>query len=856
MKLAERFVLAMACVGALGLAGASALGQEGATSRPAASAPARTVPKDLLATEPAFPVVVYTQENAPAAPKIEDLPLKESITRYGITWTFEKPARAGRFVNGDWYVVGPVTVTLIDPKPLYGDEVKDADAREQKEFPGTSCRNGSVLNLPPTSGSGFDSRVTNRRYQPKVSAHLPIAMKPGDALVSSISLPKAGDYCIRSFSVLTCLKDPVPADAFRPGMSDREQTIHLSRNLRRDLLPRLAMPPQPKQPMSDFKVRTFPPNLKDAESPFLRPWIETNFLMADQGDYQGGGYGRGVAEMGGRLVLLLTLDFKPEEKESGLVNYIEYGLDLYSLVKNGHQGWMAHGGWGSGRKLPIVFGGTMLGDEKMASVNKSCPKALFQEDTQAQYDDSWSGAGVVYFGHIGTRILTEDRVPMGLGSYENVHPTRWVDWTGQGYRLNMTSNTWNAEALAVRILQMEKPWGQDAFLDYCDRWMTEPDPGFAHVDLFVTSQGGTWDPFFKAMWTAYRDHLPAINGKTVERPPTGWKKTRELKGPAVEIGKNRELRVGGKPFFPLMVFAVEPNRIDDAAAIGANVIAEGCFEPQVSSHFAATHTNKDFLDKLAAKAMYGVFGADARTIGHPALLGWIHVDEPDVVASRALVSIAKRNELNQKYEAVNKDPNTTDAQRQAARQAFRVARDALAAADPSYSIVRDARDNGNTPWLKSISDSLIQVVPAYEWMKKMDKGRPVFLTVGESFLKAAAEGKKDYCEGYLKNCDVIGCRPLAAQVGEAVAKLRELAPGKPVYAWIETKGVQPAEVRTAVRAALKSGATGIGYRGFEGLKGEKPEAAVLAELKKINEAVAGHAAELLADPAKAEEILK
>ena len=68
-------------------------------------------------------VVIYTQANAPAAPKGDDLPLKDSVSQYGMTWTFEKPARVGQFVNGDFYVVGPVTVTEIAPKPLYGSEI-------------------------------------------------------------------------------------------------------------------------------------------------------------------------------------------------------------------------------------------------------------------------------------------------------------------------------------------------------------------------------------------------------------------------------------------------------------------------------------------------------------------------------------------------------------------------------------------------------------------------------------------------------------------------------------------------------------------------------------------------------------
>ncbi|SPE56396.1 exported hypothetical protein [Verrucomicrobia bacterium] len=64
-------------------------------------------------------VVVYTKDNAPATPKLDALPLKESVSEYGITWTFEKPARVGQFINGDWYVVGPVTVVKIDPAPRY-----------------------------------------------------------------------------------------------------------------------------------------------------------------------------------------------------------------------------------------------------------------------------------------------------------------------------------------------------------------------------------------------------------------------------------------------------------------------------------------------------------------------------------------------------------------------------------------------------------------------------------------------------------------------------------------------------------------------------------------------------------------
>src|ERR1017187_9899434 len=79
-------------------------------------------------------VALYTKDKPPAAPTLEDLPLKDSVSQWGITWTFDKPAHVGQFVNGDFYVVGAVTVVKIDPKPLYGAEIpdNDLDARDKR----------------------------------------------------------------------------------------------------------------------------------------------------------------------------------------------------------------------------------------------------------------------------------------------------------------------------------------------------------------------------------------------------------------------------------------------------------------------------------------------------------------------------------------------------------------------------------------------------------------------------------------------------------------------------------------------------------------------------------------------------
>ncbi|MBX3464889.1 MAG: hypothetical protein KF830_17105, partial [Planctomycetes bacterium] len=41
--------------------------------------------------------------------------LSSSITQWGITWTFDHDYQVGQFCNGDWWVVGPVTVVSITP---------------------------------------------------------------------------------------------------------------------------------------------------------------------------------------------------------------------------------------------------------------------------------------------------------------------------------------------------------------------------------------------------------------------------------------------------------------------------------------------------------------------------------------------------------------------------------------------------------------------------------------------------------------------------------------------------------------------------------------------------------------------
>jgi len=471
-------------------------------------------------------IIIYTKDNVPATSKLQELPLKQSVTQYGITWTFQEPARVGQFVNGDWYVVGPVTIKAIDPKPLYGSEIpkRELDRNDRERKQEHRVRNGFMLNPPAKMKVAYDSGVRNW-FTPSLIQKLPVMMKPGDSLVSTISMPKNlvlyaqlrnkiergvdDSSPIRTAAVLTCVGEPQPADAFRPAFCDRQQRIYLARNLNRGLLPSAVSTPSI-------------PKIQKYTRFTQRPWVGTCFFGFEEPVENMPQYGLEYGRVVGISALLLCTDLKPEKKEPLLVNFIQVSIDLGGIVRSGHTGWTGWGGHGSGRKLPIIFAGLLLGDDELANINNTFPKVSFGEDEQTAYGDCWTGAKVVFAGHSGIDAATgvgRSR-GSGWGPYEHKPPSQWEDGqnTSESYRRCCTSVGWVAQALALRLMHAEKAWNHDAFFDYVDRWMYEDDTAFVRTIKETTGrdhdkewarQGQAWDVFVNEMWAKHRKALKA-----------------------------------------------------------------------------------------------------------------------------------------------------------------------------------------------------------------------------------------------------------------------------------------------------------------------------------------------------------
>ncbi len=409
-----------------------------------------------------------------------DLPLKASISQYGITWTFDKKAPVGRFITGDYYVVGPVTITAISPAPDGG-------------------RNGSMLNPPVTAKTAYDDRL--RSHDAKLAAKLPIKMTPGDSLVSTISHQKKGQKHIyphfersssvlKTAAVLTCLAKAVPADTFRPSYCGPKDKLRRYGDLDLSLLP-------------SVKRVEHAPKLALYERIFQRPWIDHTFTWVGRMTHPTENmpdYGREISRAVSDVSLLLMCDFTPSEKKKLLTGLVQYGIDLWGVARAGG-GWRANGGHGQGRKWPILFAGILFKDEAMQK-----PKAEFSDDQQTYYGKGYYGAKALW------RVVRRG----GLrGEHEHLPPSKYPDkMMPENYRRCCAAVSWVGTALSVRMMGAETIWDHPAYFDYIDRWMTEDDAKQvadikAHYGKAPRMrQGETWSKFVTEMWKTYRHNLP------------------------------------------------------------------------------------------------------------------------------------------------------------------------------------------------------------------------------------------------------------------------------------------------------------------------------------------------------------
>ena len=488
----------------------------------------------------------------------------QSVTQYGITWTFDKPYPVGQFVSGDWWVVGPVKITAItntlNPE---GYEVE----------PGL---NGSMVNPPFNEKTGYDVRA-KWHYDPSVNASLPngkplapdnlLLLAPDSSLVSSVSWiwkdgkpveehsPRVWDdkidgpvYAAKAQAILTVLAAPPPEGTFRPGFCGTEKKLYNIKDIKWDKLQNL--PPIPEltyDPAAETPVLgTIGPlhgkvNIKLLTEATQRPWIDhvydwkSNSLWATY-NFPGNGYGRTVGNLIGTAILALNMDWTKLEgtrdegrgmkeesavangqsetapatvsfipppsslKKDLLVNLVQRGIDYAAIAKVGG-GWPLNGGIFGGRKAPILFAGVMLDDPDMKSVGTW--KTQFHDDD-----------GVFYVSQKEVDMTRSDQwKPDKRGGHLVPYTEEMIGMPEWGFRPTAVNAAWGKNpyrsvnvvvipplALAMLVMDARALYNREVYFDYADRVMSDPK--------YHTGMANITTAFTNSAWAAYRSKYP------------------------------------------------------------------------------------------------------------------------------------------------------------------------------------------------------------------------------------------------------------------------------------------------------------------------------------------------------------
>jgi len=229
--------------------------------------------------------------------KITDAATTNKITQSVFTFFFDKQYTYGQFANGDYWVVGPVTITRITP-----------------DFDGKNY--GWEVNPTIYDRTGLQDRCAsgNLAIDPSKVPALPYTAQPNQSIVkaspSGVNLP-----CIKSAAVLTVVGSPPPgngADILRPPYVGSEKPYYYVSQMRTGLLPSFA--PVANMHTLEWVEKRFRPVWLDHAKPGnLRRAMHPDDHMYD--------YGADVAMEFGDGLLRLMMNDSLQDKMPALINY-------------------------------------------------------------------------------------------------------------------------------------------------------------------------------------------------------------------------------------------------------------------------------------------------------------------------------------------------------------------------------------------------------------------------------------------------------------------------------------------------------------------------------------------------------
>ncbi len=421
--------------------------------------------------------VVVSSAGVSSASSSSEVPqnFASQLTQHSITWTFDRPYQVGQFINGDYWVVGPVVIVSVSPG-----------------WDGT--RNGSMLDPLPNTAPAYDSRSYAGYDQTKlVSFPVTLTANPKpQSLVSTKSYFNYSYFCTSSgvdnqghpcdnrggksttdsAAALTVVANALPDGTFRPPYVSGAKPLFRTTQVQYASLPSLAVPTNLPIP--------------DLTNKMIMPWLyhgtrvsgeEGIFPIADTGSPYPPNQNKIVSQMS--LEILLDASIVPRKTEY-THRLIQLGIDNYSIALQNNFAWSSNGGYGVGHLWPILFAGLMLNDQAMKNPPTQDPTHgnifKFSENGYAYYNST----GQAMFGSDECQVMYGFDAPdprcssncMCRDGAGLLYPEQLQ--YGGSYRY-IVSQHFVGEALAARLIHSATQSGKDiwnhpAFFDYVDSW--------------------------------------------------------------------------------------------------------------------------------------------------------------------------------------------------------------------------------------------------------------------------------------------------------------------------------------------------------------------------------------------------
>ncbi|MGZ3742880.1 MAG: hypothetical protein ACXWRE_14395 [Pseudobdellovibrionaceae bacterium] len=420
-----------------------------------------------------------------------------SLSQWGITWSFDKAYTYGTYANGDYWVLGPVTITSISPT-----------------FTGT--QNGWQVNpAANTAAQGFDSRVPSAGFSASLDPALPYT-SPSSGTQSVVKAISAGAincsndcYPLKTVAVLTIVTS-IPANngatVFRPPYVGSVKPNYSTANLHTELLPAYA---RTSSALSLSSVLSLFQHVQFGHISPVRDFRPTdNYQESDP-------YGATVGSNYAQGALGLMFNDSLSAKMPALIAYVQAGIDMYAMMQGG-MNWGTGQGYEPNMKLPIYFMAAMFQDPTLTQSVQALPQA--DTDDKELYVGK---NGVVLFGDTegSEQQYWQNIANSGAGNHEWRDPYGLIDgsFPVDPYQDCCLSQPWKGQALAVQLMPALKAvYNFPILLEYVDRWVsvglwTKPDT-CAPYDGNMNHYGVTFGPDGRGGCIQGSGRFPALHG--------------------------------------------------------------------------------------------------------------------------------------------------------------------------------------------------------------------------------------------------------------------------------------------------------------------------------------------------------